>query len=71
MNQIFIRGADMPGKVRGVTVAAPDDDFMIFVNSNLCPETQRRAAAHELRHIRQNHFYDDEPVVVNEMEANV
>lgn len=55
--------------MRGVTVAAPDDDFIVFVNDSLCPDTQRKAAEHELRHIQLDHFYHDEPVVINELEA--
>ena len=70
VNQIFIQGADMPSKVRCVTIAAPDDDFMVFVNTNLCPDTQAKAAAHEIRHIRLDHFYNQEPVVINEIEAH-
>lgn len=69
MNQIFIRGADLPGRVRGVTVQV-EDDFIVMINSCLCPETQREATAHEIRHIKLDHFYHDEPVVVNEIEAN-
>lgn len=69
MNQIFIRGIGLPGRVRGVTVMAPDDDFIVFVNTNLCPDTQKAAVEHELRHIRKNHFYNGDPVVVNELEA--
>lgn len=55
--------------MRGVAVAAPDDDFVVFVNDALCPDAQREAAEHELRHIRLDHFYDDEPVVISELEA--
>lgn len=71
MNCVFIRGLDMPGGVRGVTVTAPDDDYIIFLNTCLCPETQKRALAHEMNHIKQDHFYNEEPVIINEMEANV
>lgn len=70
MNCVFIRGLNMPGSVRGVAVSAPDDDFMVFVNSNLSPDAQRRAAEHEIQHIRFNHFYNEEPVVICELEAN-
>ncbi|MDY5007628.1 hypothetical protein [Candidatus Allofournierella merdipullorum] len=69
MNCIFIRRLALPGTVRGVAVAAPDDDFVVFVNESLCPDAQREAAEHELRHIRLDHFYDDEPVVISELEA--
>ena len=71
MDQIFIKGIALPGHVRGVTVMAPNDDFMVFINTNLCPETQQRAIAHEVRHIRQDHFYNEDPVIVNELEADI
>ena len=70
MNRVFIYRIYMPGKVRGVTVAAPDDDFVVLINDALCPEIQRAAAEHELRHIKLDHFYGDEPVVIDEMEAS-
>ena len=69
MNRIFIRCLALPGTVRGCVVAAPDDDFVVFVNECLCPDAQRAAAEHELRHIRLDHFYDEEPVVISELEA--
>ncbi len=69
LNCIFIRRLALPGSVRGVAVAAPDDDFIVFVNDSLCPDAQRAAAEHELRHIRLDHFYDEEPVVISELEA--
>lgn len=69
MNRIFIRRLALPGTVRGCVVTAPDDDFVVFVNECLCPDAQRAAAEHELRHIRLDHFYDEEPVVISELEA--
>lgn len=33
-------------------------------------DTQQKAAKHELKHITSEHFYDYEPVVHNELEAN-
>lgn len=43
----------------------------VFVKNSpvLCPETQRTATMHELCHIKKEHFYNEEPVVYNEMEA--
>lgn len=70
MNQIFIRGIDLPGSIRGVTVEE-NDDFFVFINTCLCPETQAKATAHEIRHIKADHFYHDDPVVINEMEADI
>lgn len=68
MGQIFIRGAELPGRVRGVTVKI-GDDFIIFINTCLCPETQKKATAHELAHVRRDHFYNEDPVIINELEA--
>lgn len=68
MNCIFIKGAELPAKVRGA-VAMVQDDFFVYVNTVLSPECQQRAAQHELRHIKRDHFYNQEPVVVNELEA--
>ncbi|MDD3429312.1 MAG: hypothetical protein PHG02_04835 [Oscillospiraceae bacterium] len=70
MNCIFIRGACLPSRVRGVTVKDCDDDYNVYINQRLSPDTQRKAAQHEIRHIRMDHFYDEEPVIVNEIEAN-
>ncbi len=69
MDRIFIRGIALPGSVRGASVKTDDDDFVVFVNTNLCPAAQKRAARHEIRHIRLEHFYNQEPVVINEIEA--
>lgn len=69
MDNIYIRGLPLPGKIRGVTVLAPDDDFVVFINTNLCESTQAKAKEHELRHIRMDHFYNHDPVIINELEA--
>lgn len=68
MDRIFIRGIALPGSVRGASVKV-GDDYVVFVNTNLCPAAQNRAARHEIRHIRLDHFYNQEPVIINEMEA--
>ncbi len=68
MDQIFIRGIELPGSVRGATIKL-EDDFIIFINTCLSPAVRQAAALHELRHIKKNHFYNQDPVVINEMEA--
>ncbi len=47
------------------------DDFFVFINSCLSPEAQKEATMHEVRHIKLDHFYNQDPVVVNEMEAQL
>lgn len=70
MNDIFIRGIKLPPRVRGVTVIDDNSDFNVYINTLLSYETQRKAKKHELMHILKDHFYDSEPVIYNEMEAN-
>lgn len=65
---VFIRCIDLPAKVRGVTVKY-QDDFYVFINSCLCSHTQRKVVEHEIRHIKMNHFYNSEPVIINEIQA--
>ena len=68
-NGIFIRLIPLPYSVRAVTLPNEDDTFNIYVNSNLPEELQKSAVEHELNHIRKDHFYDCNPVWLNEQEA--
>lgn len=68
MNNIFIRGVELQPKTRGAVVEI-GDDFIVFVNTVLSPECQHEAVEHELRHIKADHFYKDDPVVVDERQA--
>ncbi len=68
-SNIFIRPIDLPNAVRAVTIPNDDGTFDIYVNVNLPEELQRRAIDHELKHIRKDHFYNDDPVWLNEQEA--
>ena len=70
MADIFVRYLAFPRTVRGVTMPNDDGTFSVYINTCLCEQVQQETFAHELAHIRLNHFYDYEPVVVNEREAN-
>ena len=59
----------MPACVYGVTVPNEDGTFDVYINCDVCQAKQRATLRHELCHIRRNHFYDSEPVVVNELSA--
>lgn len=69
MQEIYIKGVDLPGKIKGVTVVK-DNDFIILINTCLCEEVQQQTISHELSHVKKNHFYNCDPVIKNEMEAN-
>ncbi len=68
MNMIFVRGIALPCSVRGVTVKDADDNYNIYVNTNLNPHQQNSAIAHELKHIKANHFYNEDSALQNEDE---
>jgi hypothetical protein len=69
-SNIFIRLVKLPSdSVRAVTIPNDDGTFDIYINARLPEELQRKALEHELNHIRKDHFYNDDPVWVNEEEA--
>ena len=70
LGEIFIRGIELPLKVKGVTVLDSDGNFNVYINILLSQDTQRKATKHEISHIKKEHFYDFNPVIHNELEAN-
>lgn len=70
MENIYIRGIELPPKIKGVTVVDTEGDYNVYINTLLSPSAQKKAQKHELTHIIKDHFFDNEPVVYNEMEAN-
>lgn len=70
MGNIYIRGIALPLKIKGVTVVDSEGNFNVYINIALSKDTQLKATEHELNHIKLDHFYDYEPVIFNELEAN-
>lgn len=68
-HSIFVRLVYLPETVKAVVLPNDDGTFDIYINSNLPDELQNRALEHELKHIRRDHFYNDDPVWLNEQEA--
>lgn len=68
-NYIFVRMIPLPDTVPAVTIPNDDSTFDVYINANLPEEYQNRALEHELEHIRRDHFYNDDPVWLNEQEA--
>lgn len=66
---IFVRNIPLPLAVRAVTLPNDDGTFDIYLNANLPKELQQKALEHELRHIQKDHFYNDDPVWLNEKDA--
>ena len=68
-HDVFIRYLELPHCVHAVTIPNDDGTFDVYVNSLVCPQKQKNAVTHELRHIKRNHFYDENPVILNEKDA--
>ena len=66
---IFVRLVPLPIAVRAVGLPNDDGTFDIYINADLPEELQHKALEHELEHIRRDHFYNDDPVWINEQEA--
>lgn len=66
---IFVRTVSLPETVRAVVLPNDDGTFDIYINSRLPDELRQKALTHELAHIRKDHFYNDDPVWLNESEA--
>ena len=70
MTDTFIRLVPLPIKVEGVTLPNDDGSFDVYINSRLSPARQQETLEHELRHIRQEHFYLDLDVERMERQAD-
>lgn len=68
-SNIFVRSVPLPEAVKAVVLPNDDGTFDIYINSTLPEEVQKRALTHELEHIRRDHFYNNDPVWLNEQEA--
>jgi predicted methyltransferase len=69
MGDVYIREIALPPTIEAVVQIDIDDDYNIYVNNSICEEKKKLAIAHEMKHIKNNHFYDDYNVALNEIEA--
>ena len=65
----FVRLIPLPPAVEGVTIPNDDGTFDIYINSRLPLEKQGSVLVHEIQHIKKDHFYNEDPVWINEAEA--
>ena len=67
---VFIRLCSFPPHVGGMVVPNEDCTFDIYVNDTFSEERRREVIAHELEHIRRDHFYRDISITEKEAEAD-
>ena len=51
-----------PGDIRAAVRLDAEGFPSIYINDKLSPEAKKRAFLHELRHIRNNDFYNNRPI---------
>lgn len=69
--EYFVRLVPFPASVEGVTVPNDDGTFDIYLNADLCEARMRECLEHEIKHIMEDHFYQDSKSVTQlEQEAN-
>lgn len=67
----FVRLVSLPASIEGVTVPNDDGTFDIYLNAGLCEARQKDRLRHEIRHIVEDHFYQESKSVAQlEQEAN-
>ena len=69
MGDIFIRYVKLPASVKAFTMTDGNDDYNVYVNSELNSIEQKKAIDHEIRHINGDHFYRETTVYTDENDA--
>lgn len=67
MEEVIVRLIDLT--VPGVTVLDEDGNYNVYINARLSFDERKKALAHELRHIKKDHFFDDRTIAELEKEA--
>ena len=70
MLEYYVRLVSLPRTVEGVSVPNDDGSFDIYINSRLSPQQREETLEHELRHLKQEHFYLDLPLSCMERQAD-
>lgn len=66
---IIVRQIELPYHVLGVTLPDDSGNFIVYINRRISDEKKQETMEHEIKHITLDHFYNDMPVVQNELEA--
>ena len=61
-DEYHIRQIDLPYTVKALVSMGEDGFYNVYVNSRLSAEEQYKAAAHELRHIARDDFYNAQDI---------
>lgn len=70
MGEIIIRYIDMPNTIKAYTATDANNDYNVYINSNLCFDAQEQAKQHELEHIKKSHLYSSKTAKQCEAEVS-
>lgn len=71
MIDYYVRRVKFPNRSCPALVVPNDDgSFDIYINTLFPPDKQAEALEHELRHLKKDHFYKEEPISKQEAEAD-
>jgi len=62
MDQIIIRYIDLPAKMKGFVKVDSNGDYNVYINANLGYYEQQKALKHELSHISNDDFYNNDDI---------
>ena len=65
-----VRLIDLPVECNGMVSLSPDGHYNIYLNARLDHETQRKKFQHEVAHIENDDFFNDDPIEVIEARAD-
>ena len=66
-NEYAVHVVNLPYTVLAAVAATDSDFYHIFINDCLSPALRQQALEHELRHIDENHLFND-ILTIKEME---
>ena len=69
--EYFVRLVPLPATIDGLTIPNDDGTFDVYINASHCEAKQQESLAHEIKHIMEDHFYQDTKAVAQlEQEAS-
>lgn len=54
---MIIRVKELPATINGVTIKDDNGDYNVYINACISEDARAEAFRHEVRHIREGHFY--------------
>jgi hypothetical protein len=54
---MIIRVQELPATIYGVTIKDNNGDYNVYINACITEDARAEAFRHEVRHIREGHFY--------------